>query len=215
MPQRPQPLPTGATLSDTERLFARQFAQLLGPWFAAADGSRNAADAEAIGVALAELSDTNESVGREAFVNLAVDLLPEWETLYKIPAPLTVTTDRQASLLARTRAGFIAHPRTIVDAIRDIAGADTEILETLWSDVLAYPARVHGFVVRMSADAYGTPPTPAGAPAPGYTATYFQIVDVVSRMKPAHTEAVYTGTQTTAFLTDDPNSLTDNTVLRT
>ena len=33
-------------------------------------------------------------------------------------------------------------------------------------------------------------------------------------MKPAHIEAVYTGTQTTAFLTDDPNSLTDNTVLR-
>jgi hypothetical protein len=34
-------------------------------------------------------------------------------------------------------------------------------------------------------------------------------------MKPAHVDVVYTGTQTAGFYTDDPNSLTDNTILRT
>jgi hypothetical protein len=38
---------------------------------------------------------------------------------------------------------------------------------------------------------------------------------VVQRMKPAHVDVVYTGTQTAGFYTDDPNSLTDNTILRT
>ena len=206
MPLRPQPLPALSTMTDAERLFSRQLAQLHGPWFAAPDGSRNAADVAAHGEALAELSGTNESVGAEAFVNLASALLPEWEALYKIPAPLTTTAARRASLLARTRAGFIAHPRTMVEAIRDIAGASATILEPLWSDVTADPERVHTIVVRMSADAYGTPTA--------HTATYLQIADVVNRMKPAHIAAVYTGTQTDDFLTDDPDSLTDNTVLR-
>ena len=206
MPQRPQPLPTAPSLDDTERLFARQFAMLLGPWYGAADGTRNAAEVEGIGESLAESSGTNESVGREAFVNLASALLPEWEALYKIPAPLTTTAARRTSLLARTRAGFIAHPRTIVEAIRGIAGTEATVLEPLWSEVTANPERVHVIVVRVSADAYGSPPD--------YTATYLQVVDVVDRMKPAHIEAVYTGAQTDGFLTDDPDSLTDNTVLR-
>ena len=206
MPQRPQPLPSAPALDETSRLYSRQYAMLLGPWYAAADGSRNAADAETIGASLAASSATNEDVTLEAFVNLASVLLPEWETLYKIPAPLTTTAARRTSLLARTRAGFIAHPRTIVEAIRDIAGTDATVLEPLWSEVTANPERVHVIVVRMSAAAYGTPPD--------HTATYLQVVDVVDRMKPAHIEAVYTGTQTDGFLTDDADSLTDNTVLR-
>ena len=206
MPQRPQPLPTAPTLDDTERLFARQFAMLLGPWYGAADGTRNAAEVEGIGESLAESSGTNDRVGREAFVNLASSLLPEWEALYKIPAPLTTTAARRTSLLARPRAGFIAHPRTIVEAIRGIAGADATVLEPLWSEVTANPERVHVIVVRVSEEVFGTPYV--------NTATFLQVVDVVGRMKPAHIEAVYTGTQTDGFRTDDPNSRTDNTVLR-
>lgn len=206
MPQRPQPLPTAPTLDDTERLFARQFAMLLGPWYGAADGTRNAAEVEGIGESLAESSGTNDRVGAEAFVNLASSLLPEWEALYKIPAPLTTTAARRTSLLARTRAGFIAHPRTIVEAIRGIAGADATVLEPLWHEVTASPERVHVIVVRVSEEVFGTPYV--------NTATFLQVVDVVDRMKPAHIEAVYTGTQTDGFRTDDPNSRTDNTVLR-
>lgn len=206
MPQRPQPLPTAPTLDDTERLFARQFTMLVGPWYGAADGTRNAAEVEGIGESLAESSGTNDRVGAEAFVNLASTLLPEWEVLYKIPAPLTTTTARRTSLLARTRAGFIAHPRTIVEAIRGIAGAEATVLEPLWHEVTADPERVHVIVVRVSAAVFGTPYV--------NTATFLQVVDVVDRMKPAHIEAVYTGTQTDGFRTDDAESLTDNTVLR-
>ena len=43
----------------------------------------------------------------------------------------------------------------------------------------------------------------------------YLVDDVVQRMKPAHVTVTYTGTPMTGFLTDDSNSLTDNTVLAT
>ena len=102
MPQRPQPLPTAPSLNDTERLFARQFAMLLGPWYGAADGTRNAAEVEGIGESLAESSGTNESVGREAFVNLASALLHEWEALYTGTQTTAFLTDDPDSLTDNT-----------------------------------------------------------------------------------------------------------------
>lgn len=200
-----QPLPTtGGT--ETEVALARQLGRLMGPWFGAADGSRNAADALALGMAVGDARATTIASGLEAYVNLATYLLPEYERLYQITARATSTTERRDALLARARAGFVGAPRTIETAILSVAGTSASVIETLWSEVTALPRNVHTIVVRMDPNVYGTPPV--------YTATFFEVKAVVDRMKPAHVRAVYTGTQTNGFLCDDTNSLTDNTVLR-
>lgn len=202
----PQPLPTDPTLKADELAIVRQLGRLIGPWLDAPQDSLNAADLVTLGLAVyAEVETTTESLD-EAFVDTASDLLPEWISLYAISNPPPDATDQRIALLARARAGFIGHPRIIDTAIADLAGADVEVLETLWSEVTALPRNVFVIVVRMDAGVYGTPPT--------YTPTFWQIVDVVGRMKPAHVSAVFTGTQTTDFLTNDAASLTDNTVLR-
>ena len=200
-----QPLPTDGATAAKIRL-ARQLGRLLGPWLAAPDDSRNAADLIALGSAIGDASDTNVSVGNEAFVYLASALLEEWEALYGIDTPAPTIEERQANLLARARAGFVAHPRTIVTAIRGIVGEVAEVVEPIWHEVTANPERVHVIAVRVDEDSYGTPPT--------QTASLQRIDAVVQRMKPAHVEVLYTSTQTDDFLTDDPNSLTDNTILR-
>lgn len=201
----PQPLPTTGATESKVRL-ARQLGRLLGPWLDAPDDSANAADLLAIGSAIGDAADTNVSVGNEAFVYLASALLPEWEAIYGIKTPATTTEERQDELLARARAGFVAHPRTMIAAIRGIAGEDADVIEPLWSEVTANPERAHVIAVRVDEDTYGTPPT--------QTAPMLRVTAVVNRMKPAHVDTVYTSTQTDGFLTDDPNSLTDNTVLR-
>lgn len=205
MSRGPQPLPTTGG-KDDEVSVARQIGRLLGPWLGAEDGSRNAADLLALGMAVNDARGTTTSSGTEAYVNLATYLLPEYETIYQITARSTSTDGRRSALLARARAGFVGAPRVIEDAIRDLAGTSTDVIETLWSEVTAAPENVHTIVVAMDANVYGTPPV--------YSATFYDVRAVVERMKPAHVDAVYTGTQTTDFLTDDTNSLTDNTVLR-
>lgn len=200
-----QPLPTAGG-TDDEILAARQVGRLLGPWLEAADGTRNAADLVAHGMAVNDARTTTTDSGEEAYVNLATSLLTEYETLYRVASRSTSTDGRRTALLARARAGFVAAPRTIEAAIRDLAGTQTDVIETLWSEVTAAPNNVHTIVVAMDPNVYGTPPV--------YSATFFDVFAVVERMKPAHVDAVYTGTQTTDFLTDDTNSLTDNTVLR-
>lgn len=201
-----QPLPTtGGT--ETEVALARQFGRLMGPWFSAADGTRNAADALAFGMAVGDARETTIASGLEAYVNLATYLLPEYEALYRITARPTSTADRRLALLARARAGFVAAPRTIATAILSVAGTSAAVIETLWTGVTALPRNVHTIVVQVDPNVYGTPTI--------YTAPFFEVKAVVDRMKPAHVRAVYTGTQTNGFLCDDTNSLTDNTVLRT
>lgn len=200
-----QPLPTtGAT--DAKVLLARQLGRLLGPWLEAPDGSRNAADLVALASAVGDTSDSAISAGNEAFVYLADALIEEWEAIYGITTPAPTLEERRDDLLARARAGFVAHPRTMVAAIKTIAGDDATVVEPLWHEVTVDPDRIHVIAVRMSVEAYGTPPA--------YTDTYLRVAAVVQRMKPAHVAVVYTGTQTDDFLTDDPNSLTDNTILR-
>lgn len=201
-----QALPTTGATEDAIRL-ARQLGRLLGPWLQAEDGSRNAADLVAIASALDASTQTTTTSGEQAFVDLVTNLLAEWEALYGITTPAPTLEERRGELLARARAGFVAHPRTIVSAIKGIAGVDAEVVEALWSEVTIDPKRVHRIAVRMSAEAYGTPND--------FTATYLRVKQVVDRMKPSHVAVVYTGTQTNGFLCDDPDSLTDNTILRT
>lgn len=202
----PQPLPTDTGLDADELLIVRQLGRLVGPWLDAPQDSLNAADLIAFGSAVYDGSQTTAGSLDEAFVDTASDLLSEWVALYAVLMPPPDAASQRIALLARSRTGFIGHPRIIDTAIRDLAGVDTDVLETLWSEVTALPRNVFVIVVRMNADVYGTPPT--------YTPTFFQVADVVGRMKPAHVAAVFTGTQTDDFLTDDANSLTDNTVLR-
>lgn len=187
-------------------LLARQIGKLLGAWLDAPDGSRNASDLLAFGTTIGLAGETTSAIGREAFVNLASYLVDEWETIYGIVSVSTDTETRQSELLARARAGFVGAPATIVTAIQLLAGADADVVETPWHEVTATPERVFSIIVRVDADVYGE--------APDHTMTMTRIEAVVDRMKPAHVEAVYTGTQTDGFLTDDQNSLTDNTVLR-
>lgn len=201
----PQPLPTTGG-SETEVTLARQIGRLLGPWFRAPDGSRNAADLLAFGMAVGDARETTTASGLEAYVSLATYLLPEYETLYRITARGTSTEDRRNALLARARAGFVGAPRTIEAAILSVAGESATVIETVWTGATARPRNVHTIAVQMDPNVYGTPPI--------YTAAFFEVKAVVDRMKPAHVRAVYTGTQTGGFLTDDSNSLTDNTVLR-
>jgi len=183
--------------------YARRLGTLIGPGRKSPDASRNAADLHAVGVALRRAHDTNAAALAEAFVSDATHLLDEWERIYRVPAPSSDTATRRAQLTARTRAGFVGHPTTIVDAIRDIAGADASVTEYLWSQVTASPGWVFNVVVRVDASVYDDAQQLA------------QVDDVVQRMKPAHVRATFTGTPVTGFLCDDASSLTDNTVLAT
>ena len=206
MSRFPLVLPSTASQGSYDGLaWARRLGTLIGPTIESPDDSRNAADLHTWGVALRRGHDTNTAALSEAFVSTATYLLDEWEAIYRVPVPSTDTDTRRAALLARTRAGFVGHPGVIEVAIADIAGASADVTEYLWSEVTANPKWVFNIVVRVDASVYGT--------SPENTPELAQVDDVVQRMKPAHVRATYTGTQTTAFLCDDANSLTDDTVL--
>jgi len=204
--RHPQALPTASLYTDDQVAIIRQLGRLLGPWYGAADDTRNAADIIGLGYMIATVRETTSDSLAEAFVGEATNLLAEWEAIYRIPSPSPDIATRRTALLARTRAGSIAHPVTMQRVILGLAGASAAIIETIYTGCTADPDQVHRIVVAVDASVYGS--------SPDYTPQLDQVDDVVQRMKPAHVIVTYTGTQTADFLTDDANSLTDNTVLR-
>ena len=188
----PQSLPT--TSVDGRPIavqVARQMLAMVGAGWQAPNGSNNAADALALGSSIADLRTMLLGVWDQIFVSSATStngLLTEWEELLGLPTDGTLPdAERQARLLAFTRAAFAGTPQGIESAVAALTGTGT-------CTVVEYTA----------ADVVLTDPTPD---ADSYRGVFrFTVVvprawvvnttkralvqSVVERMKPAHTTFV-------------------------
>lgn len=183
---------------------AHQVGRLMGPSYAAPDGSANAADFLTLGIMLAMQRAFGIANLGEAFPDSPTTLLDEWEAMLGLPSGVGLLTDdaRRTRLLAQWRTRFAGTPQAIEQAIAPVNGGSLpSILERVAADCTAAPEKVFGFVVKIQ-DATRTDPAAM--------AIVNHVLDV---MKPAHTNYWVTSTQAGGFLTDDPNSLTDNTVI--
>ena len=210
MPTFPHPLPTTGPDSVTVAL-ARQVGRLLGSAFSAPDGSLMAADLLAIGYALKQSRETNSNVLRNAFVSSAKELLGELEALYGVAYDPTLTDDqRRMRLVVKVRASAAGTPPNIITALTPYdLGQPVEVAENSWADVTADPRQVFRFAVRVKPDNTSATTFDGRFSAPRLAA----IRETLEQMKPAHTDYSLTSTPMTGFLTDDPSSLTDDTVL--
>jgi len=207
------PLPTRTgTVGELARLIGR----MIGPAVSAPDGSLDAADYLALAGALADGRSTNRNLLRNAFPGEAVELLDQWEGLLGLAVSSSLADGaRQERLVVVIRASAAGTPSNIGRALASInGGVAPEVLEVLAADVTAARENVFRYVVHMTtvdaAPVAGQPVSAQFSPT-----RWSAIKSALDRLSPAHTAAHVTTTQTTAFLTDDPNSLTDNTVLRT
>lgn len=196
-----QVLPTEQSLAGD---FARQLAMLLGPAYAPSDSSRIGQDLLALGGALAGAHATNLAALNEAFADTAVQLLSELEAEHGLQVrPDLTTPQRQARLVAKIRAAFSGTPQDMLTAVRTLAPEAT-ILETRAADVagpdLERRRAVFRFAVTLSL-AHLLDANIVG-----------QLRAILDQMKPAHTG--YTLGLSIGFFCDDPNSLTDATLLR-
>lgn len=200
---RVQPLATDdLTLGAMALTFARQLAILKGTGMPARNDSLNHADNMAMGAAMADGRDTFVNVLAQAFVNTATDLLSELEEQYGLPAsPELSVADRQARLTAKVRASVAGTPQSILAAVQPLLEATypgVNIVENQARDCTADPRAVFRWALVI----------------PGYSATLPLdplLTVVLEQMKPAHTQ--YVLTNAVGFLTDDPDSLTDLTVI--
>lgn len=199
MPSIIQPLPTVAGVTGE---LARQLLRLVGPAYPAPNESLNAADALALGGALAAALTTTEGSLDEAFPNTATYLLSEWEAMLGLPvsAGRLTTAERRAALLARWRTRFAGTPDAMVAALTPINGTPPPLRETVANESTENPPRVFAFTFKVGAD-----PNDPAAIAP--------FIATVGVMKPAHTMAQFTNLRTDGFFCNDPLSLTNNTVL--
>jgi hypothetical protein len=184
--------------------FAHQVGRLMGPSYAAPDGSANGADFVTLGIMLAMQRAFGIANLGEAFPDSPTTLLDEWEAMLGLPSGVGLLTDdaRRTRLLAQWRTRFAGTPQAIERAIAPVNGGSLpSILERVAADCTAAPEKVFGFVVKIQ-DTTRTDPAAM--------AIVNHVLDV---MKPAHTNYWITSTQSSGFLTDDPNSLTDNTVI--
>lgn len=190
MPRSSPELPTGETLVD-ER--ARELVQLLG--IRAPDGSNHADDARVLGGAAAESHERLTDAIHESFPTRTSEMLTEWEAALESVSSTGSTADaRRAALVGVRRAGGANARGPFLAALRAIdpsaSYATGSVLENL-----TYPRGVFVFSVRLA---------PAVLADPAQVA---RVVDVLERMKPAHTD--YTLASNAGFFTDDPDSLTD------
>jgi len=185
-------LPSGETLTDD---FARELVSLLG--VQAPDSSNHADDARTYGSGLAAAYTRLDDAARESFVPLASELLPEWETRLRV-VPSTGSSDsaRQAALTAVRRAGG-SNNRTAFLAALQAIDSTASMATGSASENTTYPRGVYVFSVRVAPSVLADP------------VQYARLVDVIERMKPAHT--TYTIASNEGFFTDDAESLTDTT----
>lgn len=185
---------------------ARQLVQLRGPSISAGDGTVAAARLLGIGGALADAQTTIDTAIAQAFASTATDTLPVWEDVLDIPVDDTLSdADRQLRLTTILRTLLGGRP----DALLLIARAFdpiASIVEITATDAiaLAYPRTVYSFAIAVA------PATLRNRVAA------VTLADAVSRAKPSHTKGTvgaYNAGNVLAFLTDDPNSLTDFTLL--
>lgn len=192
-------LPTTAGLVGD---MARSFSRAIGPAYQAADGTVAAADALAIGDSLALIHETQLAVAAEAFLDSAFYLLAEWETQLGLPVePYLGVAARRRRLVARWRALRGGTPQAIVRAVTALLTVPDAavVVENGVLDVLPEPENVHLFAVVVPLSYFSDPNFAPAARG------------VIEKAKPAHT--AYRLTNHVGFYTDDPNSLTDLTVL--
>lgn len=195
-----QPLPTTAGVDGD---FARRLGRLLGPAYPAPDLSTTAADILAVGHELRIASDGIAANLAEAFPSSTITLAVEWEEMLGL-TPGVGTADlalRQLALVALWRTRFAGTVQAMGLALAPLNGAVPTFRETTWTEAGPIPSRVFYFTVRLAQATYDSLTL-----APACRA-------VLDSMKPAHTDYTLTSTQMAGFFCDDPNSLTNNTVL--
>jgi uncharacterized protein YmfQ (DUF2313 family) len=191
--QNRQALPTEAgAAGDT----ARRLARAIGPVVQPANGTRIAADLLALGGSIADGRSTLRTVIAQAFADSANDLLGELERVYGLALERTdlSVAARQTRLLAKIRATRGGSPQAMLLAVRAIDPTAT-ITEFKAGDNTSYPRGVFHWVLKLDPVVFANDEQRA------------QIEQLVAQMKPAHTGVSVVPSD--AFLTDDPNSLTD------
>lgn len=206
-----QSLPTAAVdLRAMSVQIARTMLSLVGVGWQAPQDSLVAADALALGSSYANLREELLHVWDQAFVAFATSdngLLTEWEQVYGLPVDTTMSdASRQARLGAFARSSISGTPQSIEAAVSAYTGTCT-VVESIASEVwatdplhLAATRRLVFLFVVVVPIGFGTS-VPKNA----------QVRAIVDRMKPAHTN--YNVANQVGFFCDDPDSLTDLTVL--
>lgn len=186
------PTETGAA-GDT----ARRLGRAIGPALQPADGTRAAADLLALGGSIADARDTVRTAIAQAFADSATDLLGDLESVYGLALERTdlSTTARQTRLVAKVRAVRGGSPQAILAAVRAI-DATASLVEFTAAQNETYPRGVFHFVLKLDPAVFDNDEQRS------------QIERLVAQMKPAHTGVTIAPND--AFLTDDPNSLTDS-----
>ncbi len=206
--------------------FSRQLATLIGPARQASDGSKIAEDYRALSSVLTGAEQTLNTLVGDMFPDTTTDLVGRWEIfLGLVSNPSVSLATRQANLLAKWRALFGGQPLTIQAALQSIDPL-AQVLELTTTSLAASSSnpnyatviarRVFMFGVTCSAATVAAVLATGGSNLP--------FVQVINQMKPAHTNVLDTqgGTMSVfaigtkgPFLCDDPNSLTDQTLLST
>lgn len=191
------------TRDGTEGVIARQMLRLIGPAMQAPDGSLNAADALALAGALRDARQVQIDSASQAFPDAATYMLTELETLYGVLVDETMTyAARQARLTAFVRTVIGASPQSIESAVAAYTGSAT-VYEVSASDAAAVdpsalgPRGVFHFAVIVPL-AIATNPTKRA-----------QVVAIVDRMAPAHTD--YSITNAVGLLSETATNLIEVT----
>lgn len=176
--------------------FGRLWLKALGTAYQAANGSVNAADALALGGALAAGAATTRAIRDEMFADTATQLLAEWEASYGLAVREDLTAaQRQARLVAQIRASRAGTPAGILLAVRTLAPEATLTENTAAAVASTNPRNVFRYAIAISAAHRADDDLVA------------QLGAVLDAMQPAHTD--YTLTTRVGFRCDDPLSLVD------
>lgn len=203
----PESLALGCTTQEALRQ-AQALAGLLGPAYNGQDGTTAYADLVAAGATQGLTRLRSRLAIDEAFLNTATVLLGDWESMLGLPrSPGVPTSVRRQRLLARWRALRGGTPQAIRIAVAALLdpGVEPVIVENVVQDApFATPTAVFRFAIVL--------------PDTGPAWRYFMdgqfassVRATVDAQKPAHTS--YAVTNRVGFRCDDPQSVTDLTVL--
>ena len=173
-----QSLPTSTLTGRASTLaIARQLLRVIGAGWQAPQGSLTAADALAFGASLDDARLMLIDLLDQAFPTTVTSMVAEWEAAYGLLPDSSLTlADRQMRLLTFLRSSGAGSPQSIASAVDAFTGGGTTVVETPSTtvDVRA----VFRFVVVVPLAVLLNPIKRA------------RIVDMIERMKPAHTLGV-------------------------
>ena len=173
-----QSLPTSTLTGRASTLaIARQLLRVIGAGWQAPQDSLTAADALAFGASLDDARLMLIDLLGQAFPTTVTSMVAEWEAAYGLLPDSSLTlADRQMRLLTFLRSSGAGSPQSIASAVDAFTGGGTSVVETPSTtvDVRA----VFRFVVVVPLAVLLNPIKRA------------RIVDMIERMKPAHTLGV-------------------------